>query len=235
MCTALIHNGERTIVGWNLDIIGMEYRVVPSSTGVYIEIKDKTEGWMPLFGANSRGDFVAMPTCWPYDARSDASKDSINIINLDIDLLTSKRTFDETRKLLSSTDINSVPGLTFQAQLSDKNGNVLQITPGQGVNYLIKPEYSVMTNFSPYKGAREKHPWMGLDRYETAVKMLESADSAFGVSECFAVLKAVSQTVCPTVVSMVYDVNENTVWWCENREWESVKSQKLVTKEGKTA
>ena len=32
----------------------MEYRVRESDAGVYIEINDATEGWLPLFGANKR-------------------------------------------------------------------------------------------------------------------------------------------------------------------------------------
>ncbi len=87
MCTSLIHNGNKTIVGWNLDILDMEHKVVAEDNAVYIAVNDKSEGWLPLFGANSRGEFVAMPTCWPYDGRSDPQNDgSINIINLDIDL-----------------------------------------------------------------------------------------------------------------------------------------------------
>ncbi len=27
MCTSIIHNGKKTIVGWNLDILDMEYKV----------------------------------------------------------------------------------------------------------------------------------------------------------------------------------------------------------------
>ncbi len=62
MCTSLIHNGNKTIVGWNLDILDMEHKVVAEDNAVYIAVNDKSEGWLPLFGANSRGEFVAMPT-----------------------------------------------------------------------------------------------------------------------------------------------------------------------------
>ena len=58
MCTSIISNREKTIVGWNLDILDMEYRVSASDAGVFIEINDAKEGWLPLFGANSGGDFV---------------------------------------------------------------------------------------------------------------------------------------------------------------------------------
>ena len=63
MCTSLVVNKKKTIVGWNLDLLDMKWRVRPAETGVYIEVDDPTEGWLPLFGANSRGDFVGMPTC----------------------------------------------------------------------------------------------------------------------------------------------------------------------------
>ena len=128
VCTSIVHNGRKTVIGWNLDILDMEYRVSPCSQGVYIEINDKTEGWLPLFGANARGDFVAMPTCWPYDQRSDPDgADSQNILMLDIDLLLQKKTFEQIKDFAERFDICSVPGVTFQAQLTDRGGNVLSL------------------------------------------------------------------------------------------------------------
>ena len=226
MCTSIVYNGNKTMIGWNLDILDMEYQVMANQRAVYIAINDAKEGWMPLFGANARGDFVAMPTCWPFDQRSDPSDpEAENIINLDIDLLLEKKTFGQIKEIVENREIVSVPGVTFQAQLSDGNGNVLQIIPGQGYRYLEHPAYSVLTNFSPFKGDSERHPWMGLDRYETATAMLESADSGFDAEDCFRVLKATAQTVCPTVVSMVYDVTDRVVYWCENREWDQIQQK----------
>ncbi len=222
MCTSIISNRKKTIVGWNLDILDMEYRVTESSHGVFIEINDAKEGYMPLFGVNNRGDFVGMPTCWPYDTRSEPDGKKENIIMLDIDLLTKKRTFEQIRAVAESGDVCSVEGITFMSALSDKDGNVLHIVPGQGASYYKKPMYKVLTNFSPYKGDSEKHSWMGLDRYNTAQKMLQSASDDFDVSDCFAVLKATSQEICPTVVSMVFDASRMKVYWCENRNWDTV-------------
>ena len=227
MCTSIVSNRKKTIVGWNLNILDMEHRIRPTEDGVYIEINDATEGWMPLFGANKRGDFVGMPTCWPFDERSNPVPGSENLIMLDIDLLLQKKTLSEIHHIVSDQAVCSVPGVTFQAQLSDREGNVLQIIPGQGNRYLEKPKYSVLTNFSPYKMNAEQHPWMGWDRYQTAERMLNAASDDFDVDDCFDILKAVSQEVCPTVVSMVFDVTENKVYWCENREWEQVKQKQL--------
>ena len=221
MCTAIIANGKRTVVGWNLDILDTEYKVVAENGMVYIAVNDATEGWLPLFGANSRGDFVTMPTCWPFDERSNPKNAaSRNIILLNIDLLLGKKTLAEIKDIAENEPVCSVPGLTFQAQLSDRAGNVLQIVPGQGVRYFEKPEYSVMTNFSPFKGDAETHPWMGMDRYNTAVEMLNEKHGDIDAGYCFEILKRTSQTVCPTVVSMVYDAEEHAVYWCENREWD---------------
>ena len=231
MCTSIVSNRKKTIVGWNLDILDMEYRVVVEEDKVYIAILDEKEGWMPLFGANAKGDFVAMPTCWPFDDRSDPkSADVHNIIMLDIDLLLGKRTLDELKNIAKHESICSVPGVTFQAQLSDKNGNVLQIIPGQGYQYKEHPVYSVLTNFSPLKETEEKHPWMGLDRYEKAVEILEAAEDHFDVEDCIHLLKCTSQTVCPTVVSMVFDVKENMVCWCENQEWEKWNKKQIYAR-----
>ena len=122
----------------------------------------------------------------------------------------------------------SVPGLTFMGALSDAEGNVLHIVPGQGSLYYERPDHAVLTNFSPFKGDAEKHPWMGLDRYRKAEALLQNASDDFDVQDCFAVLKAVAQEVCPTVVSMVFDVDARTVYWCENRHWDRVQTKKLA-------
>ena len=227
MCTSIVVNKKKTIVGWNLDLLDMEYRVRTDSAGVYIEVNDATEGWMPLFGANVRGDFVGMPTCWPHDPRSNPTGDGENIILLDIDLLLQKKTFEEIREIAESRPVFSIPGLTFMGALSDREGNVLHIIPGQGVQYYEKPDYQILTNFSPYKQDSEQHPWMGWERYHKADEMLREVSEDFDVKDCFAVLRAVSQEVCPTVVSMVFDVTERTVYWCERQDWDNTEKKVL--------
>jgi hypothetical protein len=113
------------------------------------------------------------------------------------------------------------------SSLSDKDGNVLHIIPGQGIRYFQKPKYQLLTNFSPFKMDLEQHPWMGWDRYHIAKQMLEEATEDFDVKDCFDVLKAVSQEVCSTVVSMVYDVSEGKVYWCEQRKWDEIQEKKF--------
>lgn len=231
MCTSIVINRKKTIVGFNLDILNMEHRVRPTDEGVFIEINDAKEGWMPLFGANNRGDFVAMPTCWPFDKRSNPVNETCrNIIMLDIDLLLKKKTFDEIKDIVKSEMIYSIPGVTFMSALSNKNGDVLHIVPGQGSEYYEKPKYKIMTNFSPHKQDKEKHDWMGWDRYNKAEEMIKNSNDNFDIKDCFNILKEVSQTMCPTVVSMVFDVMDNVVYWCENKKWDVIKQKELQEK-----
>ena len=228
MCTSIVANKKKTIVGWNPDLLGMVHRVRTAEDGVYIEVLDEKEGWLPLFGANARGDFVGMPTCWPFDDRSDPKGEGRNVIMLDIDLLLQKKTLQEIKDIAEKEPVYSIPGSTFMSALSDRDGNVLYIIPGQGSLYYEKPEYKIMTNFSPFKQDSEKHPWMGWDRYNKAESMLREATESFDVSDCFEILRAVAQEVCPTVVSMVYDVSEGKVFWCENRSWDEIQCKDLT-------
>ncbi len=219
MCTSIVVNKRKNLVGFNLDLLFMKYRVSPDEDGVYIEVFDEKEGFMPLFGANSRGDFVAMPTLWPTDRRSDPKDDGENIIRLNIALLKKKKTFKEICDIARLRPIYSIPRMTFMSALSDENGNVLQIIPGQGYRYLKKPLYSIMTNFSPLNENIKPHPLNGLDRYQSAETLLKKASDDFDVDDLFEILKAVSQDVCPTVVSMVFDVKDRSVYWCHNRNF----------------
>ena len=44
MCTSIISNGNKTIIGFNLDILNMEYRVKAEEDKVYIAIQDDQAG-----------------------------------------------------------------------------------------------------------------------------------------------------------------------------------------------
>lgn len=228
MCTSFISNRKKTIVGFNLDILDMKHKIVEEDDKVYIAIFDEKEGWLPLFGGNANGNFVGMPTCWPYDSRSDQkSSDDINIINLDIDFLLGKYLLKDVKEIVDNRFVCSVPNLTFQSQLSDINGNVLQVIPGQANIYKEKPVYSIMTNFSPIKGYSELHPWMGYDRYLKAQEILENANDDFDYLDGFKLLKECSQEVCPTVVSLIYDANDNIMYYCENRDFKNIKVKRF--------
>ena len=87
----------------------------------------------------------------------------------------------------------------------------------------------IMTEISNYvverynKLASEESLPISEDSVKDAIRCIDD----FDVKDCFDVLKAVAQEVCPTVVSMVYDVNEKTVYWCEDRNWDSIQTKRF--------
>lgn len=139
-----------------------------------------------------------------------------------------KKTLQEVRDFVQENKVCSVPGLTFMASLSDSNGNVLHVIPGRGFKYYEKPEFKIMTNFPPFVQHPLQHPWMGMDRYQKAEALLSKATDDFDVKDCFNVLKEVSQTVCPTVISMVFDVTERTVYWCYDRNYDQIETKRFL-------
>jgi len=227
MCTSIIFNANKTLVGFNLDLLDIEYRINCNENGVFIEMSDPIYGWLPCFGGNSRGDFAGMPTCWPYDERSNPIDDTPNTMLLNIELMLRKRSFEEIKQLTMEKSIPSIRNLTLMSAISNKNGDMLHIIPGQGYKFYERPRYKVLTNFSPFKGESEMHPWMGLDRYNKANELLAKASDDFTVEDLFNVLKQVSQEVCPTVVSMVYDVSDKKIYWCENRNYQDIQSRQF--------
>ena len=44
MCTSVVVNKNKTIIGGNLDILNMKHRIRVAGEGVYIEIEDAVEG-----------------------------------------------------------------------------------------------------------------------------------------------------------------------------------------------
>lgn len=208
MCLSVISSGKRKVCGCNFDISMMESRVSVHENGVFIEALDKTVGWIPLFGAGPGRVFVTMPTCWPYDRRSDPRDGDVNIVNIAADILLGKRTFSEARELVMNDRVCSVPGLTFQGQIADSDGSVLRFTPHIGWEFLEKPDFAVMANFSPFK----EEAGLGRDRVEMSNGIYSGCDD-FGVDECITLLSRCRMTSPPTRVSLVYTPDDGQVYW----------------------
>ena len=68
---------------------------------------------------------------------------------------------------------------------------------------------------------------MGWDRYQWAVEFLEQKPGDLDVPDCFSLLRETAQALCPTVVSMVFDTADRTVYWCENREWDKIEKKRI--------
>ena len=236
MCTCILHNGAKTIVGFNFDNPGWKYKIVQKPTGVYVALQVGPHRFSPMFGVSKNGNFVNAPTLWPerVDARyrrGDAKHKYVYLDRINHSLLKDEMTLKEAQALVERYPLLNEPKVNLQCQDSDRFGNVLQLFPGVKpyFRYLEKPRYSVLSNFQTLEPDKEIHPWSGRDRYAIAVAMLEKATDGFDVNDAFRVLSAVKQTIlaCPTDVSLVYDANDNVMYWAEHMDYATIHSYQL--------
>jgi len=234
MCTSIVVNKSKTIVGFNFDNPGWKYKIFVNSSAFYIAVLADVSFWDPIIGCNFRGDFVNLPGMNPgvKDGEYVEGRGHFFIDRENAKVLMGKRTFMELAELVKTNPIINEPGCSLQAQDSDAEGNVLQIFPGLGYRFISKPAFSVLTNFQLMNEEKEHHPWAGVDRYDRANQILKYATADFGVKDMFAILKAVCQPSggAPTAVSLVFDVTKRTIYWCENREWGRILSRVLTSK-----
>jgi hypothetical protein len=227
MCTSIVVNKNKTLVGFNFDNPGWKYHIVTKNKAFYISLLVGNL-WEPCFGCNSRGDVVNLPAMNPgvKEGYCQADKDLCYIDKINLDLLLERITFDQLKALVESHTIYNEEHLSLQAQDSDHDGNVLQIFPGLGYKLLPKPEYSVLTNFQLLKEEKEHHPWAGVDRYEKANALLKEAKEDFSSQDLLGILKEVAQYDggAKTAVSFVYDVESKTVTYCQNRHFEDCQT-----------
>ena len=116
----------------------------------------------------------------------------------------------------------------MQALLSDNNGRVLIVEPGNG--YKIEMEkFSLITNYSLLlPQSTQFYITPGDNRYECAKELLNRYDESFSVAEAFSVLKEVKQEgLWATRVSFVYSVNSQTVYYIEDNQFDEIKEWKL--------
>jgi len=227
MCTSIVVNQKKTIVGFNFDNPGWKYHIVTKNKAFYVSLWVNNRLWQPCFGCNARGDFVNLPAMNPGVVESQYPGENKTYHYLDrenLRLLLKQITFSELTSLVEANPFYNEKDNSLQAQDSDKEGNVVQIFPGLGYKILAKPAYSVLTNFQLMKEESTHHPWAGVDRYEKANALLKEAKPEFDVKDMFDVLKAVAQEDggAPTAVSIVFDSNANKVFWCQNRKWDDI-------------
>jgi hypothetical protein len=227
MCTSIVVNQKKTLVGFNFDNPGLKYHVVTKNKAFYISLLVNGKLWEPCFGCNARGDFVNVPSMNPGVKESLYPGEGKAYHFLDrenLRLLLKQITFDELKALVQANPIYNEKDFSLQAQDSDKEGNVLQIFPGLGYKIFAKPAYSVLANFQLMRHEVTPHPWAGVDRYEKANALLAKANADFDVPDMFNVLKAVAQEDggAPTAVSIVFDPASLMVYWCLNRKWDEI-------------
>ena len=119
-----------------------------------------------------------------------------------------------------------LPDPAMHSLLSDENGRILMLEPGNGYAE-IRAKYAVMSNFSMLilpGDLAEKTGYYGVDRYETAVKLIRAAGNGFSPEYGLSVLNAVKQEqYAPTRISFVYSRNENSVYYALERDFSHIR------------
>lgn len=124
-----------------------------------------------------------------------------------------------------------IPDPAMHSLLSDREGRVLMIEPGNGYAEITEND-AVMSNFAmlrlPEDFTEEKFGYYGVDRYQTAMKMLRDAGSGFTPEYGMSILNAVKQEqYAPTRVSFVYSQNENRVYYTLERDFAQIKTHQF--------
>lgn len=119
-----------------------------------------------------------------------------------------------------------IPDIAMHSLVADVAGNILLLEPGNGMAR-FGDRYVVLSNFPmlvlPKDLDDEHRGFYGLDRYETANRMLAEADEDFGVQDGLKLLNSVKQVGhWATRVSFVWSKNENAVYYVLENDFEHV-------------
>ena len=227
MCTRFVYRGSDIITGFNFDIdlSVWTHKVIKEKERFYIGILRPDGVYHSYHGVNQNGN--AGTLLYVHGNPAGAYQDGGNcmtIADLTEQFIKAQISFDEVLQIVRSKKIVYAPDATMQAMLSDVHGRTLVIEPGIGYRE-EQSKYSLITNYSLLSPESTRDFVVpGDDRYERALRLLDSCKNEFSVSDAFALLHTVRQEgAWATRVSLVYSVNERTVYYAENHHFEHIK------------
>ena len=248
MCTGFVRKGKDIITGFNFDMnIGeLDYCPVIEKDRVFLGMRFSPEilemmpaairpknGIRLIQGVSAGGhvagqlmnmNFSKVPSVYEPDM-------------LTIDLLTDRFVTDrysgsQLMKMLEERQFSNVPGDTgpsvaLHSLFVDPNGNIVFVEPGNGYA-VIREQYFTVTNFSilepPMDLNEEQFGFYGVDRYRKSLSILKNSTDDFNVADGLELLNEVKQTgEWGTRFSFVYSRNEDTVYYCSEGQFDSVK------------
>ncbi len=224
MCTRFVYRGNDIITGFNFDIdlSVWTHKVMREKDRFYIGILRPDGVYHSYHGINRNGNAGTLLYVHGNPAGAyQKNENCVTIADLTEQFIRAQLSFDEVLQIVKSKKITYASDASMQAMLSDIHGRVLIIEPGLGYREEYK-RYSLITNYSLMKPeSTEKFIVQGDDRYERALRLLESCENSFSISDAFALLYAVRQEgEWATRVSFVYSVKEHAVYYTENNHFE---------------
>ena len=232
MCTRFVYRGNDMITGFNFDIdlSVWKHKVMEERERFYIGILRPDGAYHSYHGVNQNGNVGTLLYVHGNPAGSyQKGREFMTIADLTEQFIKAQISFDDVLQIAKSKKIVYAPDATMQAMLSDVQGRTLVIEPGIGYRE-EQSKYSLITNYSLMKPESTKDFIVsGDDRYERALLLLDNYKNQFSLSDAFELLYAVRQEgAWATRVSFVYSVNEQTVYYVENNNFDYIRKFKFL-------
>lgn len=257
MCTAFVRNGQDYICGFNMDINegAFDWKLVMDEEvfAVTFSMKRNISELMPIGGmipseyvdfendvlkvqgVNRNGNFGNQLNNMRFiKAQFEVGENCVPLYYLVDSFIRGKSTLQDieryvrTKKIVNlPTASIDIPDMAMHSLMSDANGNIIVVEPGNGFSVLSE-KYAVMSNFTvmelPEDFTPENFRYYGKDRYDTALSILRNSDDNFSVRDGLALLDAVKQVgEWGTRVSFVYSRNENAVYYTTEHDFANIK------------
>lgn len=235
MCTRFVYqNTGGVITGFNFDIdlSVWDHKVITEQDRFYIGILRPDGLRHSYHGVNRNGNVGTLLYVHPSPSGIwEDRPDTFSVADLTEQFICGTLTFDDALRLVRTTKIVYAPDASMQAMLSDAQGRVLIVEPGIGWRAEYRP-FSLITNYS-LLDPESTRPFLvpGDDRYERALRLLESCRSDLSAEDAFSMLRAVRQEEpWATRVSFVYQAAEQVVYYVENGHWEQIQEYRFESK-----
>jgi hypothetical protein len=225
MCTGFVYKGNDIIAGYNLDLAvdAFNYKVLKKSDFFGVCIKIGTTSYF-THGVRSDGSFANLP--YMNGGSLGEYKRSKYCYRLDLlinEYLRGKITFADILDICKKRLIVNAPHFSMHSLLLSPRNDILILEPGLG-HQLVKENYAITTNFPLLETLPDySNKWYGKDRYDTGLKILQSADCDFSINQGMALLKATSQKGdYGTRLSFAYSKNLHSVYYCYEGDFNSI-------------
>lgn len=225
MCTGFVKKGNDLLFGFNLDIDPNLWNFDLYKTDNYFSVGINVGKTIYLtHGVNKYGHFSNLP----YMNGDEQGKYQRGKDNERIDLLTDRYikniySYEDVIEILKNKTIVNIPNGSLHTLLANEKGDILLIEPGNGFKK-INDEFAVITNYPLLRTLDQYKEYFGIDRYETAKRILSESDDNFSPLDGLLLLKTVKQEgVWATRISFVYSVNEKCVYYVTNNHFDQIE------------
>lgn len=227
MCTRFVYRGNTMLTGFNFDIAlsVWKHKVIEEKERFYIGILRPDGHYHSYHGVNRNGNAGTLLYVHGNPAGAfRENKACVTIADLTEQFITAQISFDEALRIVKEKKIVYAPDAAMQAMLSDVQGRTLIIEPGIGYRE-EQSRYSLLTNYSVIKPESTKDFIVpGDDRYERALRLLDSCKQELSLAQAFTLLYNVRQEgAWATRVSFVYSAKEQAVYYAENNCFDRIR------------